>query len=570
MLKLIPFAVALLLAGRPQAGPPSTGLPTGADFPAADRPLWADVHREAASSLAARRLVEAPDSPETVRILATAKKLDDLLVVLRRIVDTQPSRIPDAFDAAALALWEFRGDSTRVSEQKDVLRRIVTDARPKLAELPREDAARAERAFIIVDSHVSSDRNSYRPALQRFVEQYRGTEAALLTEVDVISNGGVSQQMLDALDAFVRAHPGTTAAAKALYQLGFQWHTINVLGTIEPRDADPTSRFFRVLDIVKELESGRYPRSEWTEKAPSLIWQFFFPDKVKIAPDNLDRLLAAVEDFAATHFDLSTDFPGGSAMVYFLTSRLGELYERKGDRTAGVEAAFSRLERRVADSASVRFVRASFYLQAPRTESPEERGTRLAKARRLLGAVSNEGRALVHRQALATLATMDFTDGNYADARASFRRYIRAYPDSNWAWVASIRAGQCEEALGNAAAAAQMYLAVIPSDAIVPMVRVLGHEYAARAFELAGDFPRALEEHEKALGAWSRDASPVYTTYWRRSPTAVDPFLLPASAGGVARDALVLRTAQLQRLLSVPGGVRLERGRVLLARGRHD
>src|SRR5687767_10413779 len=117
MLKLIPFAVALLLAGPPQAGPRSTGLPTGADFPAADRPLWADVHREVASSLAARRLVEAPDSPETVRILATAKKLDDLLVVLRRIVDTRPGRIPDAVDAAALALSEFRGDSSRVSEQ---------------------------------------------------------------------------------------------------------------------------------------------------------------------------------------------------------------------------------------------------------------------------------------------------------------------------------------------------------------------------------------------------------------------------------------------------------------------
>jgi hypothetical protein len=39
------------------------------------------------------------------------------------------------------------------------------------------------------------------------------------------------------------------------------------------RQPDPTDRFLRVLAIVDELESGRYPKGEWNDKAPSLVIQ---------------------------------------------------------------------------------------------------------------------------------------------------------------------------------------------------------------------------------------------------------------------------------------------------------
>jgi hypothetical protein len=55
------------------------------------------------------------------------------------------------------------------------------------------------------------------------------------------------------------------------------WHTINTIGTVEPRGADPAPRLLRVVAIVTELESGRYPPSEWVEKAPALVSGFFTP-----------------------------------------------------------------------------------------------------------------------------------------------------------------------------------------------------------------------------------------------------------------------------------------------------
>jgi TolA-binding protein len=423
--------------------------------------------------------------------------------------------------------------------------------------------------FLTIDAQFTRNRSAWGAGLARFVEQYRGTETALLAEVDLIGSRGVSQQMLDALDAFARAHPGTTVAAKAIYQQGFQWHTINTLGTIEPRGADPTSRFFRVLDIVKDLESGRYPASEWTAKAPSLISQFFFPQDAKIAPENIDRLVVALEEFAATHFNLQADFPGDSSIGYMLTSKLPDLYELKGQRTEGVEQTLSRLERRVADPAAVRLLRGMFYLRVPRNESPQARPARLENAREALRAVSAEGRALVHRQALATLASLDFAEKNYAPARAAFRKYVTSYPESNWAWVAMLRTGQCEEALGDPPAAAAAYLEATRNQPGLAVVQVLGHEYAARALEAAGDFAAALKEHQQALDAWTT-TSARYSTYWRRSPTPEDPFVFPGDAGEVTREALVPRIAQLKQALALPGGALLERGRTLLAHRRHD
>jgi len=41
---------------------------------------------------------------------------------------------------------------------------------------------------------------------------------------------------------------------------------------------DTAERLLRVAAIVKELESGKFPRSEWVEKAPSLMIGFFVSD----------------------------------------------------------------------------------------------------------------------------------------------------------------------------------------------------------------------------------------------------------------------------------------------------
>jgi TolA-binding protein len=567
MPKLVVLLLAFLLA-QPGTRQPE-GMPTPAEYPPQDLSTWSLVSPGLAKKLAARRLAESPASPETVRLLTMAENQDGMLRSLRLIVDTQPRLIADAFELVRDSAWRLRGDGEQVTHHREQMHRIIADARRRLPELPREEAARAEGSFMLMDAQ-STERGAAAARLRRFVDEYRGTETALLAEVDLIGFDRVSPRMLDELDAFARAHPGTNAAAKALYQKGFQWHTINTLGTVVPRDADPIGRFERVIAVVEELESGRYPKSAWVDKAPELITGFFIQSDARMAPESIERFIDVFEAHAVKHFALDGGYPDRSGIGYVVTTKLGDLYERMGERTAGVERTLAMLERRVNDPAAVRLLRGIYYLRAEREETPDERAARLARAREVLRTLAAEGGSLSHRRALATLAALDFEEGRYETARAAYRRYVDSYPGSNWAWLARLRIGQCEEALGDPDAAAAAYLAAARAHGDLPPARVLGHEYAARALEAAGEFEKALAEHQRALAGWDNAFGLRYTTHIRRSSKPRDPFVPAADAGEVAKESLAPRIAQLKASLALPGGALLEQGRAFLSRGRHD
>jgi len=138
MPKRIPVLLATLLTIPSQSSKRPEGLPSAAEFPSQDRGIWSLVSDDITRTLAATRLAEAPDSPETVRLLAAAKNLTGLLAALRRIVDTQPRRIADAFDATGQSLWELRGDSAQTLAHAATLRGLVEDARRRLSDVPRE------------------------------------------------------------------------------------------------------------------------------------------------------------------------------------------------------------------------------------------------------------------------------------------------------------------------------------------------------------------------------------------------------------------------------------------------
>jgi tetratricopeptide (TPR) repeat protein len=226
------------------------------------------------------------------------------------------------------------------------------------------------------------------------------------------------------------------------------------------------------------------------------------------------------------------------------------------------------LEQRVEDRAAVRLLQGLFYLSADQNETPQERAARLGKAREVLQALGGEGRSLSHRRALATLAALEFEEGEHASARAAYRRYVGSYPGSGWTWLAMLRIGQCEEALGDPDAAAAAYLAAARAHGGLPPARVLGHEYAARALEMAGEFDRALAEHQRALDAWDSTFGPRYTTFLRRPPKPGDPFVPAADTGEVTKESLAPRIAELKASLALTGGALLEQGRTLLARER--
>ena len=424
-------------------------------------------------------------------------------------------------------------------------------------------AANAERQLLNVDSYLSRPRgnpNEWTATLTRFVQTYAGTEAALLTEVDLLMSDGVSLKQLDALDAFARAHPGTVAAAKATHQRGFQLAVnIGVTG-IEKRGGDPTARFMQVLDIVKELESGAYPRSEWVERAPSIVTGFFAANPAYSA-ENLDRVLAASYEFAKTHFTLSAN-PADSGIGYFLISKMPALTKLQGDEVAGMDRIFARLEQDIPDQAAVRYLRAEYYMRGMR-ESQSERALFLRKAIDTLAALQAEGRGLYHRKALATLSALRFAEGDWANARGDLAKYVQAYSESEWAWVAALRLGLCDQELGNAKQAAASHLATAATHGSNPVARVLGHAYAARAYEAQGQFEAALVEHQKTLAGWDNDYGPRYSLYATRPPRPSD-FGLFTDDAQVLKETVPDRIAQLKRSMAQPGGALLERGRWLL------
>lgn len=411
------------------SGARSSDLSVGAEFPPQDFSLASAVQAGNTRAAGAAAFRNAPADVATLRALWQAEDITNALRSLRLIVDSHPERIPEAADALREGAYRLRGDDEVARRNKDEMRRILSDARAKLQTLPREDAARADRTFILFDGELAGGRDDWAARLRRFVDTYRGTRTSLLTEVDLISSGRASPQMFEALDRFIAEHPGTEAAAKALFQKGFQLHTINTLGTMEPRGADPTPRFLRVLEIVRELESGRYPASEWTERVPSLIVQFFIPRDARIAPENLDLLIRQFTDAARARFSLASNpIPDRDAIGYLITGRIGELYAMKGERVAGVERTLDDLERTVQQPDDVRLLRGLFYLRTEEKETPEARRARLDKARAALRSVGAAGGALTHRRALATLAALEFEEGQDLVARPLFEEYVKRYP----------------------------------------------------------------------------------------------------------------------------------------------
>lgn len=568
MVRLLALSLVLLGAAGSQLPGPSSPV-SAAEFPPND-PLFSPASRSRLQQLASDAARREPEAPDTVRLLARAEDVDRMLQVMRRIVDRAPQRIADAFVAAGDALWRFRGDDEQTRRRRETLRLMVIDARERLPELSPEEAARAERLFITADQESSRDRNNWIDTLQQFVEKYAGTEAALLTRVEILSDGRATEAQFQALEAFARQHAGTTAAAKAIYKIGFDLHTINTIGTIEPRGSDPIHRFERVMAIARELESGRYPKSEWVEKAPSLVFQFFIPRDATFSPKSVDRMIAMLTDYAKSHLDLREDHPASNVVIYTLTTTLADLFEKKKERIAGVERVLKDIETAAAQPDALRYLRGLLFVQERNRQRGADGAALMQKALDVLTPLAEEGTGLYNRKALATVGMLHLSQGDCANALKALRHYASSYRDSDWRWIALLRAGQCEETVGNFKAAADTYLQIASGHDELPIARLLANEYAARAYEALGELPRALALHRQALDGWEPAMYVHLSAPIPRRPANQIPDLTRRDPTTIERDALTARIAELERTLAMPGGAELERGRWLLASGRYD
>jgi tetratricopeptide (TPR) repeat protein len=537
----------------------------GADFPLQDHSVWRFVERGLKSRAADVQLAKDPESPETIALLLDAYRLGDALRVLRRIVDRRPERMAAAFKAASTHGNRFDDEGRGYPA---VLREIVATARRRLRELPREQAADVAWYLPFIALPVPGETPTpWRDQLRAFVTEYTGTEAALRAELTILDDGRDINARIDALEAFAHGHVGTTIGAQALWtaamHLGFNAR--------ERKGADPTDRLLRMAALTRELQSGAYPDCEWVRRAPQNVFGFFTSEP-QYAKENLPRVIGVFREFLVKDFEVPPVNPLASGVGLVIASKLPPIFAAAGaDPVAETERFLADLEQAVDQPDAVRYVRGMWYRQLAHgaTEIAKQSEWR-QKADATLLDLARAGTDLNNRKALATLASISFTERNCDVAVERYREYVSRFPQSEWAWVAGLRVGQCQQLLGNWAEARQAYESVTAAPRALPPALVLSQAFAGRASEALNDFERARAAYEQAERAWDQHfADPYYGTYQFYTRLDEEPCngCDPRSKADVSKEWLHRRRTQLNRARSVPGGMLLERGRFLVTEG---
>jgi tetratricopeptide (TPR) repeat protein len=534
------------------------------DIPSYDFTLVWQLRR-GVDAKAARRLAQEPGSTVAVfKGLVGIDRNDDALMVLKRTLETaDAAQTIAALHALSETGFHFQQDQTR--SYAETIRQLMVPVRARIATLPREDAARLAREILSIDSSLDRTRGSnWSERLTQFVRDYDGTEAALLTQVDLLTSD--PRQLLtriEELDQFAKNHPGTNAGAKALFLEGFELQTNVAITGIEPRGSDPTQRLLHVAAIVKELESGKFPRNEWVQKAPELMVGFFVSQTPPPAysPENLDRSIEAYGGFARTHLEMASALGSlDNSLGYVIGTKMGDLFQLKGDRIGGIERTLDSLEKTATNPGMVQFLRAQYYARQSTAGPEASRETMAAKAHASLTALVSANRGIASRYALAFAAAFDYYQRDYARALPEFQQYVAQYPSSPWAPIAALRVGECYEQMNDwpkASAAYARAAATFNSDAFA---RVLGGAFASRTLDAQGLFDDSLAAAKRALNSWDTDYGFEYSIRSAQATERVTtgPFV---DRLRLTRDNLAVRVATLESDLRQPGGKLLARGR---------
>ncbi|MFY9618566.1 MAG: tetratricopeptide repeat protein [Pyrinomonadaceae bacterium] len=560
------LAAPALLGQSPPADP-------WLDFPSYDSTMLWYLRQGASVKEAKRLLAQNSASPETFRRLVGAGRRDDALLLLKRTLEVADAeQTIAAMHALSETVFQFQRDQTR--SYTETIRQLIGPARALVARLPREDAARLAREMLTIDASLERGQSpSWTDRLTQFVRDYDGTEAALLAQVDLLMSD--PRQMLKRvadLDQFARNHPGTNAGAKALFQAGWDLHVNVAITGIEPRGSDPTERLLRVAAIVKELESGKFPRSEWVEKAPSLMIGFFVSDTPPPAysPANLDRAIDAYADFVRTHLQTSALGSPDDSLGYVITSKMGGLFQLKGDRVGGIERTLDDLEKAAPDPGAVQLLRAQYYGRQSSAGPEADRAAMAAKARAALAALAAAKRGTASRQALAFAAAFDYYQRDYARALPQYQQFVSLYPSSAYAPIAALRIGECYEQTNDWPKAAAAYARAAANYPNEPYARVLGGAFGSRALDALNRFEDSLAAATRALNGWDADYGFEYSI---RSSQETRPGVTTGAVTDrlrVTRDALRVRVSALERDLRNPGGRLMARGRWELEQNQFD
>jgi tetratricopeptide (TPR) repeat protein len=540
------------------------------DFPPLDHSIVITLDRDGGRTLV-DALQHLPPRASALEVLLRHGYINESLKVFSRIVDADGPELLDGLKAAnSVSRW---WDDQRLrAEVNTALAGIAEHALAAASRRPREEAAAIVRQVLWVQANIAPrySRDIWAASLRGFVATYDGTATARFAEVELLMESLPGAQKAAVLERYAREHEGTLAGARALYEAAFQRGVNHAVTGIDPRGSDPTDRLSGVAALARELESGRYPQVEWVARAPTLVTGFFVSDSPAppYAPGNLQRSLDVYGDFVRAHLTWPDPYPPNDSLGFMVSWYMWRLWALQGDPKASADRFFDGLAADPAERA--RFLQARTYLNRARNE-PKTGSALRERAIELLDELARDGSDRVRRTAHAMLASEVFANGDDQRACAEFRRFIAAYPRSDWTWVASLRVGQCEEALQHWQIAAEAYRRASTMHAGTPAAVLLGHAYAARALEGVGDFNAALNEYRQANAAWFGSESQRYElSIWRRRPSAQPGAPFGYDATLVTKPELESRRTQLSATLAASGGALLERARWALGRGARN
>lgn len=526
---------------------------------------WAEGNQRKRTAAALR---DSPGTPSTIVDLLEGDRPSDAIGQLTAAINADPAAMIAALSAAGQSSYRFSMDQTRSPDTG--LRTVVERASARLASFPREQAAQAAYVLLPLETtldQLSGLKSTWQTRLQSIASTYRGTAAGLTAELDLLStpsptiNAQGWSAKADQMDQFWRNHPGTAAGAKALYLKGQAIRQGQTVYNV-PHQPDPTDRLVQMVAIVDELQSGQYPDCEWVRNAPELVTGFYVyqAETIVYEPGNLERSLAAYQHFVETQFPkVRADDPIHSSVGYVITTRMGDLYSRQGDRYGGIDKTLEGIEAHGGERSEVDLFRAQLILNQANAKDAN-RSELNARAAQILSRLVAINEGYPPRKALILLAEVYQSQNNLKGALSAYRDFATRYPSSPYAWLASISAAQCLEKMGDLAGAIAAYEALGTTYSQEPLAQVIGPASAGQLLDAQFAFDRAWTFYRRALNAWDDDYQSDVTPPGipRPTPTATEAVSVQRR---VTREGLADRVAQLEASQGSRAGSLIERGR---------
>ena len=393
--------------------------------------------------------------------------------------------------------------------------RLVADLRKTVEPLSGEDGADAASAMLTLQYLADrGNETAHTERVQAFLARYAGTRAALRMEVSRVDASRLSRDRDEWLRRYrelARKYDRTEAGAMALYYVGSRQAHCCHAGS----DAPEVERLLEVFDVVKELESGRFPQSEWVERAPLLVSEFFFGSDAKIDPAVMPQLYDRYLEFVLKHPVINAMTIDGG-VEWIVRDAVSRLAPTPIERVSIVEAFLEDLEKGSFGINNIRFLRAKFYFSltdpgwiADHMKGGLDHKEAEARAIRNLRTIIESRQPAEAVKAEAMLAAHFFGDGKYADARSHLMVLREQYPDAEWNWVAALRIAQIHERLGQKPTATD-YEAVALRKNLPPAAVLLSRISAAELREQAGELPAAAAHYQEAMAAWQSLADPIH------------------------------------------------------------